>query len=234
MNEAAQTYWDEYWKDEEKPDLVSAWMFGVLPDELAQLVIDGKKTATCSGHVFYELENERLPQVGEYSIILNGAEQPVAMIKIVKVSIVPMNEVSEEFAVEEGDDEKPLAGPGCPCRNHTAPHPPTGRAPPRDGLARGFAGPGRSVNTSCGFGRARRVQRMPAVLLGTGADLAADDGADRLLRALVLEHRLRLGQADLLGRGADAHARLLRPTRTGRWAVASRPAGGAGSGRRAG
>ena len=103
MNEAAQTYWDEYWKDEEKPDLVSAWMFGVLPDELAQLVIDGKKTATCSGHVFYELENERLPQVGEYSIILNGAEQPVAMIKIVKVSIVPMNEVSEEFAVEEGE-----------------------------------------------------------------------------------------------------------------------------------
>lgn len=86
-----------------KPALVSAWMFGALPDELAQLVIDGKKTATCSGHVFYELENERLPEVDEYSIILNSAEQPVAMIKIIEVSIVPMNEVSGEFAVAEGE-----------------------------------------------------------------------------------------------------------------------------------
>lgn len=103
MNEAAQTYWDDYWKDEEKPALVSAWMFGVSPNELAQLVIDEKKTATCSGHVFYELENERLPEVGEYSIILNGTEQPVAIIKIVEVTLVPMNEVSEEFAIAEGE-----------------------------------------------------------------------------------------------------------------------------------
>ena len=85
MIEAAQTYWDEYWKDGEKPAHVSAWMFGALPDELAQLVIDEKKTATCSGHVFYELDNEPLPKVGEYSIVLNSKEQPVAMIKIVEV-----------------------------------------------------------------------------------------------------------------------------------------------------
>ena len=103
MNEAAQIYWDEYWKDEEKPPLVSAWMFGAIPDELAQLVIDEKKTATCSGHVFYELENEPLPKIDEYSIILNSEEQPVAIIKIVDVSIVPMNVVSEEFAVAEGE-----------------------------------------------------------------------------------------------------------------------------------
>ena len=103
MNEAAKNYWEEYWKAEEKPADVSAWMFGALPDELAQLVIDGKKTATCSGHIFYELEKEPLPKVGEYSIVLNSKEQPVAMIKIIDVSIVPMNEVTEEFAVAEGE-----------------------------------------------------------------------------------------------------------------------------------
>ena len=103
MNQAAQKYWDEYWKDGEKPAHVSAWMFGALPDELAQLVIDEKKTATCSGHVFYELDNEPLPKVDEYSIVLNSKEQPVAMIKIVEVSIMPMNEVTEEFAVAEGE-----------------------------------------------------------------------------------------------------------------------------------
>lgn len=103
MNEAAQSYWNEFWKDVEKPTSVDAWMFGASPDELAQLVIDEKKTATCSGHVFYELENEPLPEVDGYSIILNGKEEPVAIIKIVNVSIMPMNEVPEEFAVAEGE-----------------------------------------------------------------------------------------------------------------------------------
>ncbi|WP_203247135.1 ASCH domain-containing protein [Sporosarcina beigongshangi] len=103
MNNAAQKYWDEFWKAEGKPTSVTAWMFGGLPDELAQLVIDGKKTATCSGHVLYELENEALPRVNDYSIILNSEEQPVAIIKTVEVSFVPMNQVSEEFAVAEGE-----------------------------------------------------------------------------------------------------------------------------------
>lgn len=103
MNEAAQNYWNEYWKDAEKPALVSAWMFGSIPDELAQLVIDGKKTATCSGHIFYELENAPLPKVDEYSVILNSKEQPIAIIKIVEVTLIPMNEVSEEFAIAEGE-----------------------------------------------------------------------------------------------------------------------------------
>ena len=103
MNEAAQIYWDEFWKDAENPASVNAWMFGASPDELAQLVIDGKKTATCSGHVFYELENEPLPAIDEYSIILNGKEEPVAIIKIVDVSIMPMNKVPEEFALAEGE-----------------------------------------------------------------------------------------------------------------------------------
>lgn len=43
MNKAAQIYWDEFWKGSEKPTSVTAWMFGGIPDELAQLVIDGKR-----------------------------------------------------------------------------------------------------------------------------------------------------------------------------------------------
>jgi len=103
MNLAAQTYWDEFWKNDEKPASVSAWMFGDAPDELARLVVDGVKTATCSGYVFYELENNPLPTTDEYSIILNNEEQPVAIIKTVEVSLVPINKVTEEFAIAEGD-----------------------------------------------------------------------------------------------------------------------------------
>ncbi|MBO0587650.1 ASCH domain-containing protein [Sporosarcina sp. E16_8] len=103
MIQAAQTYWDEFWKGKDKPTSVSAWMFGGLPDELAQLVIDGKKTATCSGHVIYGVEDEPFPKTEDYSIILNKGEQPVAIIKTVEVSFVQLNKVTEEFAISEGE-----------------------------------------------------------------------------------------------------------------------------------
>lgn len=62
MNEQAKKYWNTYWKTEDKPESVSAWQFGVDADYLGQLVIKEVKTATCSGHIFYELENEPLLQ----------------------------------------------------------------------------------------------------------------------------------------------------------------------------
>lgn len=103
MNEAAKLYWESYWGDSEQPASVSAWMFGDTPDELAQLVIDRKKTATCSAYVLYDLENEPLPTTEDYSIILNSKEEPVAIIKTIDVSIIPMNEVKEDFALAEGE-----------------------------------------------------------------------------------------------------------------------------------
>src|SRR5271155_1357982 len=54
----------------------------------------------------------------------------------------------------------------------------------------------------------RGVQRMPTIFLGTWSDLPADNRANRLLRLLTLEHRLGFGEADFLGGGTDAHARI--------------------------
>lgn len=108
MNEASQRYWDEFWKSQghDQPPKVSAWQFGSMPDYLAQLVIDGIKTATCSGLIFYEMENEPLPAVEDYSIILNSTDEPLAIIKTVEVKIMPMNEVPEEFAIAEGEGDR--------------------------------------------------------------------------------------------------------------------------------
>lgn len=106
MNQAAQEYWNEYWKNQNQPQSVSAWQFGVDPDYLAQLVIDGIKTATCSGYIFYGLENEPLPTTEDYSIILNSDDKPVAIIKTVEVTLTPMNEVTEEFAIAEGEGDR--------------------------------------------------------------------------------------------------------------------------------
>ncbi|MDM5191784.1 ASCH domain-containing protein [Bacillus hominis] len=106
MNPLAQTYWDTYWGNNEKPKSVTAWQFGDSPDYLAKLVIDGVKTATCSGHIFYELENEPLPTTNDYSVILNSQDEPVAIIKAIEVTVTPMNKVNEDFAIAEGEGDR--------------------------------------------------------------------------------------------------------------------------------
>ena len=101
----------QFWHDfcvttqQEGAQYKEAFQFGVAADWLADLVVEGKKTATTSGYVFYELEKEALPQVGEYSIVLNSADKPVAVIQIQSVEVMPMNEVSEEFALAEGEGD---------------------------------------------------------------------------------------------------------------------------------
>jgi len=109
INENAKVYWNEFWKGEVVPSAVDAWQFGVegsaMADELAALVISGKKTATCSAYICYEEENESLPTVDDYSIILNSKDEPVAIIKTTDVQVMPMNEVPEAFAIAEGEGD---------------------------------------------------------------------------------------------------------------------------------
>lgn len=82
-----------------------AFQFGESADWLADLVVEGKKTATTSGYVFYEIEKEELPKVGQYDIVLNGQNEPVAIVQNEAVEVLPMNEVTEEFALSEGEGD---------------------------------------------------------------------------------------------------------------------------------
>ncbi|WP_419960385.1 ASCH domain-containing protein [Psychrobacillus sp. BM2] len=106
MNKLAKKYWDTYWKGKETPLSVTSWQFGGIPDELAQLVKNGVKSATCSLHLFYELENEPLPKVDDYSIVLNSKDEPVCIIRTSDVKIMPMNEVPPNFAYAEGEGDR--------------------------------------------------------------------------------------------------------------------------------
>ncbi|MGE6631052.1 ASCH domain-containing protein [Bacillus sp. NPDC077027] len=105
MNEKSRAYWQAFWGEKKAPNQVTAWQFGANPDHLLHLVQMGIKTATCSGHVFYEIEKEPLPQVGDYSIILNSKDEPKAIIQTTHIDIVPMNEVPESFARAEGEGD---------------------------------------------------------------------------------------------------------------------------------
>lgn len=88
-----------------------AWGFGDSPamaDELGQLVMDGIKTATASLLKGYETDGEPIPSAGSVSIILNGAEEPICIIETTEIRVKPFNQVDEQFAYDEGEDDRTL------------------------------------------------------------------------------------------------------------------------------
>lgn len=92
-----------------KPDAFAFGGGGALADELAQLVLLGKKRATASLAIEFTSLNEPIPDVGSISIILDGSSKPVAIIERTSVKTVPFNLVDEEFAAMEGEGDGSLA-----------------------------------------------------------------------------------------------------------------------------
>lgn len=90
---------------------LEAWQFGAMPDELAQLVLEGKKTATASAYDEYLIHDEPLPSLDgqPYDVILNRKDEPVCIIKTTKVTILPFKEVSADHAYKEGEGDRSLA-----------------------------------------------------------------------------------------------------------------------------
>ncbi|CAH1856521.1 ASCH domain-containing protein [Convivina intestini] len=87
--------------------LQSAFQFGVNADELAQLVLSGVKTATASGFDVYE-EDEELPQIGAYDIVLDGRDQPVCIIQNKQVKVENFLLVNQAHAFSEGEGDRSL------------------------------------------------------------------------------------------------------------------------------
>lgn len=106
----AQELWTKYKKiNPSIGDVIDAWQFGLEADLLAKLVLEGTKTATASAYDLYAVDNDPLPEVGFYDVILDSKDQAVCIIQIKKVSVVPFKEVSEKHAFKEGEGDKSLA-----------------------------------------------------------------------------------------------------------------------------
>ncbi|MEQ9764435.1 ASCH domain-containing protein [Streptococcus jiangjianxini] len=88
---------------------MDSWAFGDEPDLLANLVLEGTKTATASAFDLYEVDNEPLPEARTYDIILDSQDEAVCIIKITKVSVLPFKDVSKEHAFKEGEGDRSLA-----------------------------------------------------------------------------------------------------------------------------
>ena len=99
---------EELWKRSGIAGTYEAWAFGEAADKLAELVVRGIKTATCSAYDLYVIEGEPIPEAGEYSVILDSKDEAVCIIRTTKVTVIPFNAVSEEHAFKEGEGDRSL------------------------------------------------------------------------------------------------------------------------------
>lgn len=80
--------------------------FGGSPievDELANKVLTGEKIST-SSLLEYHLQGLKTgSKVGDTFSILNSSDKVVAVVKVEKIEIIKFGDITESFAIEEGD-----------------------------------------------------------------------------------------------------------------------------------
>ncbi|GLB47527.1 RNA-binding protein [Philodulcilactobacillus myokoensis] len=87
--------------------LTSTYAFGVDADYLAQLVLNGIKTATTSAYDLYE-KDEHLPIQGEYDVVTDDHGNPVCVTYTEKVNICTYNQVPAKHAYLEGEGDRTM------------------------------------------------------------------------------------------------------------------------------
>ncbi len=110
-SEAVDDYWRRFVAATGIDGPHTAWGFGDSPEmmtSLALLVRDGPKRATASLPSEYG-PDEPLPRAGDLSVILDGEEQPVCVIRTTQVEVRRFGEVDEDFAWTEGEGDRTLA-----------------------------------------------------------------------------------------------------------------------------
>lgn len=111
----AEELWHEFCTnqgiDERTP--YDAWAFcggGAFADELAKLVINGIKFGTASAldDYIYEGEEDQIPKIGDYSVILLDSSEAVCVIKTYDVYQKEFGKVSAFHGYSEGEEERTL------------------------------------------------------------------------------------------------------------------------------
>ena len=86
------------------------WSFGDSPEmanTLLQLVLDGKKTATCTA-LDWHLQAP-LPPVGSLQVITDGQNRPACVIQNTAQFIIQFCDVDETLAKQEGEGDLSLS-----------------------------------------------------------------------------------------------------------------------------
>jgi uncharacterized protein YhfF len=115
--ETADRYWRQYVESlpegAHRPSgYYAAFYFGTLPDhgrKIAELVLEGTKTASGAPLWAYEAEGKRPPGPGDLSIVEDGFDNPLCIVETTEVRILSLDEVDETFAYDGGEWDRTLA-----------------------------------------------------------------------------------------------------------------------------
>ncbi|PXV74142.1 ASCH domain-containing protein [Pantoea sp. PNA 03-3] len=87
-----------------------SWSFGdspALANELATLVLTGKKIATCSSLQGW-YDDDVMPLPGGYNIILDGEKKPLCVVRTTGLFLTRFDRVTPEMAMMEGEGDLSL------------------------------------------------------------------------------------------------------------------------------
>ncbi len=106
---------DEFWKRflnetnrDKESKYLDAFYFELTEkwaNELLRLVLIGQKKATASSLHAYEIEGERMPQVGDLSIVTDWEGVPRCVIETTQITIIPFSEMTYDVCKREGEDD---------------------------------------------------------------------------------------------------------------------------------
>lgn len=111
MKPIIKQYWDQFLQDtgrDEHTPLFDEFCFSdneQSANELLELVLAGKKTATASSQLYYEITTEFPPTVGNLSIVTNWDGEPQCVIETTAVTVLPFDQITYEICKREGEDE---------------------------------------------------------------------------------------------------------------------------------
>ena len=74
-------------------------------NELLRLVLIGQKQATYSSLLAYQIGGDRIPQVGDLSIVTDWEGIPKCVIETTNVMIIPFKEITFDICKLEGEDD---------------------------------------------------------------------------------------------------------------------------------
>ncbi|GEP19259.1 ASCH domain-containing protein [Pediococcus argentinicus] len=77
-------------------------------NRINEQLLTGQRNSTSKPLAYYASEQEAVPQVGDYYVLLNGDMKPVAVIETVVSELIPFLRVSAEHAYNEVDSDQTL------------------------------------------------------------------------------------------------------------------------------
>jgi len=95
---------DPVWWTDLRGEQIGAGASPALIDELLELILTGKKTASTGALSAY---NGVIPRAGDRCVLMDGRFAPRCVIEVDEVTVQRFDEVSEAFALLEGEGDYP-------------------------------------------------------------------------------------------------------------------------------